>query len=121
MKIEKVYKKIRYTLSNEGLKVDDVVFPIASGRCLEDGSWILHEFDFSNYISGFPNEPHIILDIKHSDYKPYEVRTNFGFSPAECYYKIIKIEKQFVKQESIFGPMMEWREIEKDQLIQAQN
>lgn len=34
MLIEKVHNEIRYTLSNENLKVGDKVFPIASGRCL---------------------------------------------------------------------------------------
>jgi len=112
MKIERVHNKIRYTLSNDNLRVGDKVFPIASGRCLEDGSWILHEFDFRDFCSGFPDEPHIVLNLKHSDYKPYEVQTDFGYSPIERYYKIIKMEKQVVKSTSMFGPTMEWKEIE---------
>jgi hypothetical protein len=93
MKVEKVYKGIRYTLSNENLKNGDKVYPIARGRCLEDGGWILHDFDFSKSLSGFPDEPHTIIKTDYSDYKPYEVRTDMGYSPIECYYKIIKKEE----------------------------
>ena len=120
MKIEKVHKSIRYTLSNDDLKTGDKVFPIAGGRCLDDGGWILHDFDFSDYCSGFPDEPHIILDLKHStDYKPYEVRTNCGYSPAECYYKIIKMEKQIVQSEYMFGKIMEWVEFTESEIKQT--
>lgn len=101
MKVEKVLNGIRYTLSNENLNVGDKVYPIAKGRCLDNGEWILHEIEFkSKYVeglntSGFPDEPHTILNLKHSkDYKPYEVRTDMGYSPIECYFKIIKKEKQ---------------------------
>lgn len=90
MKIEKYHNGIRYTLSNENLQVNDKVFPIANGRCTEDGGWILHNFDFRD----FPNDPHTILDLNHSDYKPYEVRTDYGYSPIESYFKIIKKEKK---------------------------
>jgi len=101
MKVEKVLNGIRYTLSNQNLQVGDKVYPIARGRCLDNGEWILHEIEFeSKYVeglnrSGFPDEPHTILDLEHSkDYKPYEVRTDMGYSPIECYFKIIKKEKQ---------------------------
>lgn len=100
MKVEKVYNNIRYTLSNNNLQVGDEVYPIAKGRCLDNKDWILHEIEFeSKYVeglntSGFPDEPHIILDLKYSDYKPYEVKTNMGYSPREVYYKIIKRETQ---------------------------
>ena len=35
------------------------------------------------------SEKHIIQDLHHSDYKPYEVRTNNGFGPKEAYFKIV--------------------------------
>ena len=92
MNIERIDKGIRYTLSNENLKEGDEVFPIAWGRCLDDGGWILTNFNFKESMSGFPNEPHIILDLHHTNYKPYEIRTDYGYGPAECYYKIIKKE-----------------------------
>ncbi|NMC57889.1 MAG: hypothetical protein GYA51_00625 [Candidatus Methanofastidiosa archaeon] len=110
MKIEKHHNGIRYTLSNENLAVGDKVYPIAWGRCLDDGGWILHDFDFKVSCSGFPNEPHTILDLHHSDYKPYEVRTNMGYSPIECYYKIVKMEKQETEPKR-FG-LTKWVEIE---------
>ena len=94
MKIEKVHNKIRYTFSNENLKVGDEVYPIAYGRCLDNGEWVLNDFDFRDFMCGFSNEPHIIEDLNYDNGrqgKPYQVRTNKGFSPIECYYKIIKI------------------------------
>lgn len=94
MIVEKVYNKKRYTLSNENLKVGDNVYPIAWGRCLDDGGWVLQNFDYRELLSGFPNDPHTILDLKHSDHKPYQVKTDRGYSPIECYYKIIKIEEK---------------------------
>jgi hypothetical protein len=54
MKIEHITKGIRYTLSNENLEVGDKVYPIAQGRCLDDGSWILHDITFKKYMTGFP-------------------------------------------------------------------
>mgnify|MGYP006995565002 CR=1 FL=1 len=115
MKIEIVHEKIRYTLSNENLKVDDEVYPIARGRCLDDGGWILHELDFRDFMSGFPNEPHIIMDLNYDNGrqgKPYQVRTDKGYSPIECYYKIIGTEIQVKVRESIFGGSYEWVETE---------
>lgn len=110
MKVEKVHNNIRYTLSNDDLKVGDKVYPIADGRCLDDGDWILHGFTFKDYCTGFPDEPHQILDLNHSDYKPYQVRTDFGYSPIECYYKIIKKEKQ-VKEIKLGFANYKWIEI----------
>lgn len=48
MTTEHVYNGIRYTFSNENLKVGDKVYPIAHGRVLdtEKGGWILHNFDY---------------------------------------------------------------------------
>ena len=111
MKIEKMHNKIRYTLTNDNLVCGDKVYPIANGRCLDDGSFILHDFDFSMSCSGFPDKSHTILDLQYSKSKPYEVRTNKGFSPVECYYKIIKMEKQV---EKLNGKLLctEWIECE---------
>jgi hypothetical protein len=97
MEIEQMYEGIRYTLTNKNLKVNDEVFPIGRGRVKDDGTFILSELDYRNFMCGFPNEPHKILDLKHSDYKPYECRTDHGYSPIECYYKIIKKEHKIVE------------------------
>ncbi len=64
-------------------------------------------------MSGFPNEPHIILDLNYDNgkqSKAYQVRTNNGYSPIECYFKIIKIEEKIKVKESIFGGSYEWIE-----------
>jgi len=116
MQIERVHEGIRYTLSNEGIQTGDEVFPIANGRCLDGGGWILHDFDFQDFVSGFPNEPHIIETLKHSDYKPYEVRTDHGYGPIEIYYKIVRVERKVKVRESIFGGSYEWQEFDKKEL-----
>jgi hypothetical protein len=110
MLVEKVHNGIRYTLSNENLKVGDKVYPIASGRCLDNGDWILHNISFKDFMTGFPDEPHTIENLKHSDYKPYEVKTDAGFSPKECYYKIIKMEEKTTISSDIFS-RQEWVEV----------
>ena len=111
MLVETVKNGIRYTLSNEDLLPDDKVFPIARGRCLEGNGWVLHEITFENYMTGFPDDPHIIKDIKYSDYKPYEVKTDKGYSPIESYYKIIKKEEQIKEHKGLFATY-KWVEIE---------
>lgn len=93
MKIEQVFEGIRYTLSNDNLKIHDEVFPIGRGRCLDDETWILSKLDYRDFMSGFPLKPHTIKDLDYSEYKPYEIQTSHGFGPVETYYKIIKQEK----------------------------
>lgn len=111
MKVETVHEGIRYTLSNEGLKTNDKAFPIAFGRCLDNDGWILHGFTFEDYCTGFPNDPHTLIDLKYSDYKPEQVRTNKGFGPIEIYYRIIKREKkEIVKPDDMFKTY-KWEEI----------
>lgn len=109
MKIEKIHNGFRFTLSNDNLSIKDKVYPIANGRCLDDGSWILRDFDFRNSCSGFPKNPHIILDLNHSIYKPYEIRTDHGYGPKEKYFKIIKVEYQIEKKQGKFFKH-EWEE-----------
>lgn len=111
MLVEKYLNGTRYTLSNEGLAVGDEVYPIARGRSLEDGGWILHEFDYSESCSGFPDEPHVIVDLDYSTYKPYQIRTDHGYGPIELYYKIIKIERQIEKKTGGLFKSYEWVEV----------
>jgi len=89
MKTTHVYQHILYTLSNEDLKVGDETFPVSAGISKDD-VYIHERFEFARYMSGFPNDPHIIEDLHHNDqYKPYEIRTNHGYGPKEKYFKII--------------------------------
>jgi len=82
------YNGKKYHLTNEDLKVGDNVFPISHGK-VTNGSYEHHQFDFRDHMSGFPDNHHIILDLHYSDDKAYEVRTDHGFCPAECYFKIV--------------------------------
>jgi len=115
MNVECVIDGIRYTLSNDNLKVGDKVFPIASGRINDKNEFILHYLEFDKYHytkfkTDFPEEPHILLDLNHSDYKPYQVRTNLGYGPIEKYYKIIKKEHQIKQNDGMFT-RYKWVEI----------
>lgn len=94
MKIEKIYKNIRYILSNENLMEGDKVYPIAKGRISDNEEFIFHNFDFRDFMSGFPEEPHLIKNLEHSPYKPYQISTDHGYGPIESYFKIIKKEKK---------------------------
>ncbi len=99
MKTKYEYNGVVYTFSNLDLKEGDEVYPISDGRCYDDGSYEHHEFRFDDYLCGFPNDPHIIIDLHHSEkngnkiYKPYEIRTSHGYGPKEEYFKIIKQTK----------------------------
>ncbi len=78
-----------YRFSNENLNVGDQVFPISRGK-ITDGIYEHQNFDFRDFMCGFPDDPHYIKNLKHSTYKPYEVSTDHGYSPIECYFKIIE-------------------------------
>jgi hypothetical protein len=118
MKIEHIKKGIRYTLSNENLKVGDKVYPIATGRCLENDEWILHDIGFKKYLTGFPGDPDTIIDLEHSKDKAIQVSTNRGYSPIEVYYKIIKKEKQVEDKHLLDNTLIfknwKWVEIKED-------
>lgn len=77
-----------HLLTNEELAVGDKVFPIAHGW--NDGrTWYLIGVDYSFTCSGWPTEPHTILDLNYSNDKTYQVRTDHGFGPIEGYFKLI--------------------------------
>jgi len=98
MLVSHTYKNKIYVFSNEDLKVGDEVFPISNGISDSKTFTYKHEkFDFREFMSGFPDEPHIIKDLHYSDYKPYEIRTDMGFGPIEKYFKIISINDQNIE------------------------
>jgi len=39
-------------------------------------------------MSGFPDDPHIILDLHYDGSKSYEVQTDRGWGPRESYFKL---------------------------------
>jgi len=92
MKVEHIHEGKRYVFSDEGIVAGTAVFPIANGRINSDNEFVFHDFTFEDYMTGFPDEPHTILDTKYSTYKPYEVRTDHGFGPIEKYFRLVLIE-----------------------------
>ena len=117
MKVERVHDRIRYTLSNEDLKEGDVVYPIARGRQTEKDGWILHNIDFRDFMSGFPDDPHVIHSIKidnlkeGASYREVMVYTDHGYGHYETYYKVIKKEHQVLEDNECFSRLI-WVEIE---------
>jgi len=95
MIIRHQYKDVDYILSNENLQEGDKVYPISRGRTCEPGNWkqayhIHYNYDFRDFMSGFPDDPHIIVDLAYSTTsKAYQIHTDHGFGPIEMYYKII--------------------------------
>lgn len=90
MQTQYFHNDMIYTLSNENLKVGDYVYPISNGVSNDETHTYKHEyFDFNEVVSSFPNDPHIILDLHHSESKAYEIRTSKGYGPVEKYFKII--------------------------------
>ena len=78
---------LNVNMTNEGLKVGDKVFPISFGKTT--GNKYKHMyFDFNECVCGYPEDPHTILDLHHSEDKAYEIRTDKGYGPRESYFKI---------------------------------
>ena len=103
MEIEKYLDGYRYTLTNENLQTGDRVYSIVSGRVREDGTFIISDIEFvSKYnkdfnTSGFPADPATIENLKHSDYKPYEVRTDKGYVYEVKQYKSPKPHVRLIR------------------------
>lgn len=76
------------TLTNEGLKVGDQVFPISSGTT-ESGKYVHLEFNFKEAISGWHSRPHTIQSF-YMDGPVQYLRTDKGYSPVEKYFKIVE-------------------------------
>ena len=108
MKVEKVYEDVRYLLSNENLNEGDLVYPIAHGRQTDNDGWVLHGFDWNDTYSPFPRNPHTVTRI---DVNPIEtlIRTNYGYSNSESYFKIIKVERQVQPPDAGMFARWEWQ------------
>lgn len=93
--------KADYVFSNEGIVVGDETFTITDNQLI-DGECTLTGLrlrsgmrsDEREYCTGFPNDPHIIQNLKHSDYRSHEVKTNHGYGPVESYFKVVKVIKR---------------------------
>lgn len=93
--------KADYVFSNEGITVGDETFTITDNR-LVDGECTLTGLrlrsgmrsDEKEYYTGFPNDPHIILDLEHSTDRSHQVRTNHGYGPVESYFKVVRVMKR---------------------------
>lgn len=90
--------KADYVFSNDGIMVGDETFTITDNQ-LVDGECTLTGLrlrsgmrsDEKEYCTGFPNDPHIILDLEHSADRSHQVRTNHGYGPIESYFKVVRV------------------------------
>ena len=87
---EYAYGGAIYVFTNDGLVAGDEVHPISRGMCKGD-KFEHHYFDLRDFMCGFPDDPHTIIDLHHSDYKPYQCRTSHGFGPIEKYFKVVEV------------------------------
>ena len=75
------------TLTNEGLEVGDKVFGISSGTTAS-GKYVHLEYNFSEAVSGWHNRPATIKEFYEDSRGIKYLRTDKGYSPVECYFKI---------------------------------
>ena len=47
------------------------------------------DWDYPEFLDYYPNEMHTILDMNHSDYEPYRIRTDHGYGSSGRYVKIL--------------------------------
>lgn len=77
-----------HLLTNVGIEVGDRVFPLTMGY--NDGQvYYVMSIETSKACSGWPDEPHIVLDLDYGRTKSYQVQTDKGYGPRESYFKLI--------------------------------
>jgi len=89
-----------HKLTNEGIRVGDQVFPCISGYQIDDRFYImqidttrhLHNPETMLACTGWPSEPHTVVEFYNDDRGLRHIRTDKGHSPAEVYFKVIKEE-----------------------------
>ena len=82
-------------MTNENLEIGDKVFPMVKGMNKDNKYYVCSIADYKDALmlkacTGWPDDPHTILDLNHSDDKSYQIRTNYGYGPVEQYFKVIK-------------------------------
>jgi hypothetical protein len=70
------------------VQVGDKTFPFVRGGVhgQENNS---STWSVDPLLCGWPNEPHTIEDLNHSDYEPYRIRTDKGFGHTNEYVKVL--------------------------------
>ena len=77
-----------HLLTNVGIEVGDRVFPLTIGY--NDGQdYYVMAINTSKSCSGWPDDPHIVLNLDYSRSKSYQVETDKGYGPRECFFKLI--------------------------------
>ena len=87
-------------LTNEGIRVGDEVFPCISGYQM-DGQFYVMDINTTRHwntpemmlaCTGWPSEPHTVVEFYNDESGLRYIRTDKGYSPAEVYFKVIKQE-----------------------------
>lgn len=93
-----LYRNGEHLLTNEGLKLGDSVFPLVHGLQRNGKFYVAilpdpDEDDFTLLAcTGWPSEPHTITEFYQEGGIPH-IRTDHGYSPAECYFKSLETIK----------------------------
>jgi hypothetical protein len=75
-----------HLLTNTGIQPGDRVYPLTHGWNDGQAYYVMGLHDPK--MAGFPDHPHIVLDMNYGGSKSYEVQTDKGYGPRECYFKM---------------------------------
>lgn len=89
------FEGFTYVFDNAGIQAGDKVYPV-NHWIIKDGVVFHTELIDKEMFGYLIQDPHTIVNLHYSNYKPYEVETTHGFSPVEAYFKLI--EKIPIKQ-----------------------
>lgn len=88
-------KKVKLFLCSRDVQVGDKVFPFIRGHMDDVIVSPFHPkvyWDTRDFISGYPDEPHTVLDLNHTKNEcndAYKIRTDMGYGSIGRYIKII--------------------------------
>ena len=86
------YEKVKLFICTTDIKVGDKTFPFLRGHCDDIEKGPFNEkinWDTKDFMSGWPDDPHIIENLNYDDYKPYRISTDKGFGSPGRYIKVI--------------------------------
>lgn len=78
-----MYQKVVLFLCTTEIEVGDEVFGFIHGHCdeVEKGPFGHNvSWNYKDFVSGWPDEPHIVKDLNYSEYKPYRTQIDTGWS-----------------------------------------
>jgi hypothetical protein len=90
MKLALRYKNKIQLFSNENIKVDDLVYPLVWSHVVGNDVYVTSILSLEAEdagMTGWPDNPHKIINLNHTDYMPYKIHTDHGGGPEGHYFK----------------------------------